>query len=123
MSNIFRATNQALLLIDIVITQAALFVWALWSLEQHNCDNERALFLAKICWCVVAQFHSGNASRIKECERHQKSLEDISQKQTPRSGEPAGEATWLTLGCFGGSSGTSPTFIEPTVAAVAQLKL
>jgi hypothetical protein len=36
MSNIFRATNQALLLIDIVITQAALFVWALWSLEQHN---------------------------------------------------------------------------------------
>jgi hypothetical protein len=36
MGNILTAAEQALLLIDIVITQAALVVWAFWNLEQLN---------------------------------------------------------------------------------------
>jgi hypothetical protein len=35
-TSILTPAEQALLLIDIVVTEAALLVWALWSLEQHK---------------------------------------------------------------------------------------
>jgi hypothetical protein len=34
--SIFTAAEQAIVLIDITVTETALFVWAFWSLEQHK---------------------------------------------------------------------------------------